>query len=754
MKLEVMLSTGGGADGVVRRKGLMMGGFFRIVLGGAVGAALGILFMKKQTVRKPGERAGMPAARPVPPPVSPAVAPAPPVAAAVQVAEPSPIEAAAPLAAAAVVPAAPAVAPEPVSIAPAMAAAAVTAAVVADEAQPEEAPPAPLVEAEPAPVVAAVVVAEAAEAEAPAPVAAPVAAEVAPIAAVAPAAELEAVPPLAAAVAPEAAEAEAPAPEPEPAAELEAVPVALAEPEPPVALPESEPPVYTTLEPAAEAPVSAWAAPPVAAATAPAPVPLVAPEAPAPEVYVPEPYVAQPATEVAPVIPASEVAPVIPAAAVAAAVTAAAVAGAEAEPDVASPAPVAPVAEPVEESHPGIWAIAGLAAAGLVHARSEDKEEPPAVPAAAVAAAGVVATGAIDTEASVPPAPPVEAPAPPELQYTDHVPAFAERPTTPEAEAEIGEVAVPEAPESVVLVTPEVLEEPLPGAGWEPSAVFVQEEVELEELLPVVADDMPPYEEQPPVEEAESRVEDEWDITDWPEIAVAATKEPEPETVAMAGSATEEAETYAGLPEVEAPVAEWQEVSPLAPLAVGQPAAGREQPAAEELQSEYQPPVFAEAATEAAVGDDLKSRIEETRRRIREELEKPFAAVDEPPAQDTPVRPAVVAAGVAAAAPEPVIGEAMSASPVPVHAPGGNGSSPITAAEEAAASDTSDYDAMRARIEQTRSRLKAKAFDAMMAGESALLGRDAEGQGPARPTVAFDSEIEKTVDSTLKEEEQ
>jgi hypothetical protein len=198
-------------------------------------------------------------------------------------------------------------------------------------------------------------------------------------------------------------------------------------------------------------------------------------------------------------------------------------------------------------------------------------------------------------------------------------------------------------------------------------------------------------------------------------------------------------------------VAEWQEV---APLAVGQPAAEYQQPAAQEPQPEYQPPVLAEAAAEAAVGDDLKSRIEETRRRIREELEKPFAAVDEEPAQGAPVRPAVAAAGVAAAAPEPVIGEAMSASPAPARVAGGNGSSPTAVAEEEAAGDTSDYDAMRARIEQTRSRLKAKAFDAMMAGESALLGRDAEGQTPVRPAAAFDSEIEKTVDSTLKEEEQ
>jgi len=44
-----------------------------------------------------------------------------------------------------------------------------------------------------------------------------------------------------------------------------------------------------------------------------------------------------------------------------------------------------------------------------------------------------------------------------------------------------------------------------------------------------------------------------------------------------------------------------------------------------------------------------------------------------------------------------------------------------------------DYNAMRARIEQTRGRLKAKAFDAMMTGESALLGRESPEKAAERP---------------------
>jgi hypothetical protein len=172
----------------------------------------------------------------------------------------------------------------------------------------------------------------------------------------------------------------------------------------------------------------------------------------------------------------------------------------------------------------------------------------------------------------------------------------------------------------------------------------------------------------------------------------------------------------------------------------------------------------ASSAAEAALGEDLKSRIEETRRRIREELDKPFAAVDEEPFADLmPAR---------AAAPAPSLGEFPPAAPPvapPVSAPAPiTDSAPVAAqapgqpvaltaapAQPVTSTPISDFDAMKSRIELTRSRLKAKAFDAMMAGESALLGRD-EGDdliNPAKRTVTFDSEIEQTVDNTLIEED-
>jgi hypothetical protein len=169
----------------------------------------------------------------------------------------------------------------------------------------------------------------------------------------------------------------------------------------------------------------------------------------------------------------------------------------------------------------------------------------------------------------------------------------------------------------------------------------------------------------------------------------------------------------------------------------------------------------AEAAAppaEEALGEDLKSRIEETRRRIREELERPFAVVDQeespgvsgdltvgvapsPATEAVPPEPVVV--------PSPVIGE-----PIYVNVGATDAvAEPEAVAAVAPSGNGSDYDAMRARIELTRSRLKAKAFDAMMAGESALLRRDPEGSPAPQKSVSVDSEIEQTVESTLREED-
>jgi hypothetical protein len=61
---------------------------------------------------------------------------------------------------------------------------------------------------------------------------------------------------------------------------------------------------------------------------------------------------------------------------------------------------------------------------------------------------------------------------------------------------------------------------------------------------------------------------------------------------------------------------------------------------------------------------------------------------------------------------------------------------------------------MRRRIEETRARLKAKAFDAMMSGEAALLSRDSgEKPVPSADDVAVDAETDSVIDESLSQED-
>jgi len=150
---------------------------------------------------------------------------------------------------------------------------------------------------------------------------------------------------------------------------------------------------------------------------------------------------------------------------------------------------------------------------------------------------------------------------------------------------------------------------------------------------------------------------------------------------------------------------------------------------------------------EAAPVDDLKARIEETRRRIRQELEQPFVSTSQPgPVDDDwTIAPAMPMVDQEATVAEPALAEvAESLAPV---AEGGID-------VEMGSEEPVDYDSMKSRIEMTRSRLKAKAFDAMMTGESALLGRDTEDAGK-RPKIvpAVDSEVNESIESSLREQE-
>ncbi len=171
----------------------------------------------------------------------------------------------------------------------------------------------------------------------------------------------------------------------------------------------------------------------------------------------------------------------------------------------------------------------------------------------------------------------------------------------------------------------------------------------------------------------------------------------------------------------------------------------------ETLIVEAAPVVSDEPPAGIARVDDLKSRIEETRRRIRRELEQPFDTEEEVQADepDWTVLPVVPVATVSADV-TPVAGE--------LEAPAVEAEVEVPEVEVIYPDEPEepvDYESMKSRIEQTRSRLKAKAFDAMMTGESALLGRDAEGSDRNRnapPPV--DIEVDETIETSLREEEE
>lgn len=169
------------------------------------------------------------------------------------------------------------------------------------------------------------------------------------------------------------------------------------------------------------------------------------------------------------------------------------------------------------------------------------------------------------------------------------------------------------------------------------------------------------------------------------------------------------------------------------------------------VEPEVAPPAE-EVAPPAAEGTDLRARIEETRRRIQEEIDRPFHVaelVGEEPVPSPAAPPVVNEAPTAPSLSEPApmaaaapMAPEQSVAPTPTPAP-------------SAEQGEFDYEAMRRRIEETRSRLKAKAFDAMMNGETSLLAQ-AEGTnggqtGPA--PVSLDEDVDQTIESGLSAED-
>ena len=144
-------------------------------------------------------------------------------------------------------------------------------------------------------------------------------------------------------------------------------------------------------------------------------------------------------------------------------------------------------------------------------------------------------------------------------------------------------------------------------------------------------------------------------------------------------------------------------------------------------------------------------------------VEEPVAAASEPEIAEEPAPEPVAEAApvVEELAPEPVVEPvaqepAMVEEPVAVEEPAAAPAEEAPAPEPAAAREGGGIDQaeMRRRIEETRARLKAKAFDAMMSGEAALLSRDSGDRAvPTGEDHGLDEETDSAIDDSLSQEE-
>ena len=228
----------------------------------------------------------------------------------------------------------------------------------------------------------------------------------------------------------------------------------------------------------------------------------------------------------------------------------------------------------------------------------------------------------------------------------------------------------------------------------------------------------------------------------------------------------------AGMPTTEA-----------APTATAAPAAG---------------PTVAPLITPTMASVDLESRIEETRRQVEERLEKPFAppvesaeeidiaeapeVLIEEEAAETPAAEAeaiseekVLAVGesggeefiseeveeiVASEMIAPDVDEEIAALKTPVEGEPTMEDEAIVREEKTEAAggpapSQIDREEMRRRIDETRARLKAKAFDAIVSGETFVTPETEEAGFEKSPedSVGLDREIGEEIDKSLKEED-
>lgn len=224
-------------------------------------------------------------------------------------------------------------------------------------------------------------------------------------------------------------------------------------------------------------------------------------------------------------------------------------------------------------------------------------------------------------------------------------------------------------------------------------------------------------------------------------------------------------------------------------------------------------PAAKETAMVAATGSattsiDIESRIEESRRQVEASLEEPFAltVTDE---KETEVMEAVIGEPAVAAPVEEAAGteeagapslveekeqpadavvqeEAATAQETPksarVRSDESEAAAPVPEEDEFAALSTPakgeptmgepgdeaigapgplakpeptrlDRDEMKKRIDETRARLKAKAFDAMVSGETFVTPETGEPIKAEEPDVEIDEETGNQINRSLKEED-
>lgn len=237
--------------------------------------------------------------------------------------------------------------------------------------------------------------------------------------------------------------------------------------------------------------------------------------------------------------------------------------------------------------------------------------------------------------------------------------------------------------------------------------------------LPPAAEEYPPGPEAMPAADLQTRIEE---TRRQIEAQLARTAPPETVTVVEAESVTAA---------VEAAPAEAEEAE-----AVEAPAPAEEAVVEEAAEEEI---VEEEAAVEEAIEAEPAAAAEEAAVAEEEaagETKAPGGEADEFPTLKTP------------AAGEPTLEEP-----------------PAEAAEEAGEEATEaepsrpepsrfDQDEMRRRIDETRARLKAKAFDAMVSGETFIEpeeGRKAEGSEQPG-SFGLEEDVEKQIDEELREE--